>query len=468
MKIDDLIRRRLTFTVLLAMTAALVWLNGANREAPWEHRAWGTLIFFLGLWPALTWVKKGGEGFPAFQVLGLAFLPTQAIPLFTKTDELAVFAESTITASCFQVVCFQLALIAGYAVVRQRPVQGRFWTGEILGRRAPHTLTLGISLATLYLLVTTFFVPAPPGLTGPLRAATAGITMVSAYILGNLMSAGAVTVRERRLLVVNIVTQAIVFASSLILVQAMSLVVVAILGYCSKVRKIPWAVILLSFAIAALLHNGKSSMRDRYWTTESRHQPSLTELPRFFVEWIELGLNPPNEETTNSTAKMTNKLLRRASLFQMLCLVNERTLADQYLRGRTYVDIPAQFVPRVLWSEKPSVHVSTSILGIHFGLQDENATQTTTIGFGYLAEAVANFGLTGALALGFLLGGAIKAAWAKTRTSSLLSPAGLLMIVLTAWCFETGQTLSVWLSSFYQAVVCILGLAIIAKKVFRG
>lgn len=468
MKIDDIIRRRLTFTVLVAMAAALMWLNAANREAPWEHRAWGTLIFFLGLWPAISWVKKGGEGFPAFQVLGLAFVPTQAIPLFTKTDELSLFAESTITTSCFQVVCFQLALIAGYAVIRQRPVRSRFWTDEILGRRAPRTLTLGISLATLYLFITTFFIPPPVGLAGPLRAATAGITMVSAYILGNLMSAGAISGRERRVLVANIVIQATIFASSLILVQAMSLVVVAILGYCSKVRKIPWGVILLAFAIAAVLHNGKSSMRDRYWTTETRHQPSLTELPGFFSEWIGLGLNPPNEDTTNSTAKMTNKLLRRASLFQMLCLVNERTLADQYLRGRTYVDIPAQFVPRVLWSGKPSVHVSTSILGIHFGLQDENATQTTTIGFGYLAEAVANFGMAGAIALGLLLGGAIKAAWSKTRASSLLSPAGLLMIVLTAWCFETGQTLSVWISSFYQAVVCILGLAVIAKKVFRG
>jgi hypothetical protein len=153
----------------------------------------------------------------------------------------------------------------------------------------------------------------------------------------------------------------------------------------------------------------------------------------------------------------------------MLCLVTENNLrTDLRLEGITYADIPYQFVPRYFWDEKPTVHVSTSILGIHFGLQDENATRTTTIGFGFLAEAVANFGLEGGIVLGLCLGCLLKLAWAKTRESDLLSPAGLVMIVLTAWCFETGQTLSVWLSSFYQGAVCIIALAVVAKKFIYG
>lgn len=466
MKIDDLIRRRLSLTVAVAMAAVMVWLNATNRDAPLEHRAWGTAIFLLGLWPAISWVKKGGEGFPAFQVLCLSFLPTQAIPLFTKTDELVVFDEATISRSGFAVVCFQLALIAGYASVRTRPLQSRFWITPIVGRRAPHLLVAGMTLSTLYIFLTTFFIPAPPGLEGPLRAASAGITMVSVYILGYLLSAGEITVRHQRLLVVNIVVQFVVLASGLILVQAISLVVVAFLGYCSRVKKIPWLVIALFFAIVAVLHNGKTPMRDKYWVGEARYQPPFTTLAEFYAEWIELGLSPPADKSSGST--LTNKLLRRASLFQMLCLVMERTVGDQYLHGRTYVDIPAQFVPRVFWSGKPQVHVSTSILSIHFGLQDENATQTTTIGFGYLAESVANFGLKGAIVVGLFLGCILKAAWGCTRAAGLLSPAGLLMIVLTAWCFETGQTLSVWMSSFYQAAVCILGLAVVARKILRG
>lgn len=466
MKIDDLVRRRFTLTVFVAMAAVLVWLNFANREAPFEHRAWGMAIFFLGLWPAMKWVKEGGRGFPAFQVLCLAFLPTQAIPLFTKTDELLVFPEATITTSCSYVVCFQLALIVGHAFIRLRPVRHPFWVEPILGRGAARTLLMGMTLSSLYLVATTFFVLPPAGFEGPLRAATAGITMVSVYILGNLLSAGEINARYKQYLIANILVQAIVLASSLILVQAMSLVVVAFLGYCSRVKKIPWLIILMFFAIVAVLHNGKSAMRDKYWVRETRYQPPLADLPEFFFEWAQFGLDPPKDTSTATT--MTNKLLRRASLFQMLCLVTQRTAGNQYLEGRTYADIPAQFVPRFFWPNKPSVHVSTSMLGIHFGLQDEHATRSTTIGFGYLAEAVANFGLEGAIAVGFLLGCLLKAAWARTRDASLLSPAGLLMIVLTAWCFETGQTLSVWISSFYQASVCILGLAVIAKKILRG
>jgi hypothetical protein len=180
------------------------------------------------------------------------------------------------------------------------------------------------------------------------------------------------------------------------------------------------------------------------------------EMPGFFAEWIDDGIHPSPEEQT--TIKKNN-ILDRASLLQMLCLVIDATDHNlPLLKGETYGYVLPQLVPRIMWPNKPSGQLTSKRLGVYFGLQDENASRSTSIAFGQLAEAYANFGMLGMALFGLFVGCAAKYISIWTRTCPLLSNGGLIMILLMAWSIQVEFPLSVWVGSIYQAAICVLVL----------
>jgi hypothetical protein len=123
-------------------------------------------------------------------------------------------------------------------------------------------------------------------------------------------------------------------------------------------------------------------------------------------------------------------------------------------------------IPRWFWENKPRSHIATYELGIYYGLQDEEATNTTTIAFGLLTEAYANFGLFGAILLGAFWGFCLKKLQILSTFSPMFSFAGLLMVLLTAWAFSAELTMAAWVSSLEQAVLVVLGLPMILRSLF--
>jgi hypothetical protein len=194
-------------------------------------------------------------------------------------------------------------------------------------------------------------------------------------------------------------------------------------------------------------------MRAKYWENGAP-LPTLLQLPDFFDEWIVDGLKPaPKGETPAAKAS----LLDRTSLIQILCLVVSNTPERlPYLDGQTYAQVPGQFVPRFFWPEKPVGHISTYTLAVYYGLQRMEDTQKTTIGFGLLTEAYANFGFFGIILIASAFGIMMKKFCGWAADSPILSYPGLILIVLIAWSFQDELTLSIWLSSMCQAgaVVC--------------
>ncbi|MGA3006737.1 MAG: hypothetical protein ABSE59_02480, partial [Opitutaceae bacterium] len=102
-------------------------------------------------------------------------------------------------------------------------------------------------------------------------------------------------------------------------------------------------------------------------------------------------------------------------------------------------------------------------LSIYYGLQLPEDTAKTTIAFGLLAEAYANFGFYGAGLLGLVFGVCLKKYGAWAQESPILSYAGLILVLLMAWSFQTELTLSIWLSSLFQAAVAVLGVPFILR-----
>ena len=153
----------------------------------------------------------------------------------------------------------------------------------------------------------------------------------------------------------------------------------------------------------------------------------------------------------------------------MLCLVVHYSPDNlPYLDGETYGHVLPQLVPRFFWPDKPRSHVSTYRLSTYYGLQEEDATQTTTIAFGLPTEAYANFGFFGLAGLGLLFGFVFRKLQHFAAHSPMFSPAGLMMIILCAWSLNAELTMAAWISSLYQALIVAIGIPLALRAILRA
>jgi hypothetical protein len=319
----------------------------------------------------------------------------------------------------------------------------------------------GLVLSTLYTLVVPYLYAPPSGVEGILRAVFFGIGTSCTFVISMAWGLGRLRPGEKALIVGCLALQFVLLSASLILRAGTSIVLLGFVGYFFGSRRIPYIALAVALPILAVLNIGKYDLRKTYWTPELQYQPSLGELPAFYGEWFQAGLKPRAQSET----KAGKLLLERNSLLQILCLVIDRTPDFQpYLSGQTYEQIPGQFVPRLFWPDKPRGHISTYTLSIYYGLQSEEATHETTIAFGFLPEAYANFGIWGALGLGVTFGVCFRKITRWSVRSPVFSYAGLMLILLSAWSFQTELTLSGWLASLFQGSVSIFAFAFVFRR----
>lgn len=429
------------------------------------HLPLGLLIMTLACVPALLWAKRGRASLPAFETLMLTGANTYAFPLLTGHQEMMSYLPEDVTTAAWVVITFQTVAILVYEIVPGRPSTHPFWRDEVITQNLGRWLTRGIALNTAYVLISTFTDWVPPAFESMLRAVFFGIGIICTFITSRRLGRGELSPGEQLFFTINVLLQCITMMTTLFLVGTVSLLLLAMLGYISSSGKVPFVVVGIALVGLAVLHNGKSEMRLRYWEPE-HIQPTISQVPGFFTEWIQYGLDFSNDP--DSRTKITKKLIERTSLFHIICLVTSTTPSSlPFMDGETYRDIPAQFVPRIFWPDKPPGHVSTSKLSVYYGLQSEEDTAKTTIGFGMIAEGYANYGFMGVAGVGALLAFLIKKLQSWGQDSPLFSYGGLILVILLAWSFQVEFTLSIWLASFYQACFAVLLLPFALSRITR-
>lgn len=449
----------------VAVVAILIFYGSTSKLTEPLHLYLGVIMLALAVLPALLWARSSNRGLPTFEVLLLTTGNAYALPLLSAHVQLRAYDSETVTSAAIALIAYQLSAIFVFLVTKGNPGRSVFFTEEVLTRDLQKYLSRGLLLSTAYAFISTFYPSLIPyEYNSLIRAVTYGVGTVATFSESRRWGQGLLKPGEKAFFVAMIAIQVLSNFATLFLVTGMSLLVLALVGYVAGARRLPIAAALTIFAMAALLHNGKSTMRGKYWNNEEvSSRLELHETPAFLAEWIEAGLAPSREEEEKAMAK---KLLERSSVFHILCLVVANS-PDRlpYLAGETYRHIPGQFVPRFFWVEKPHAHIATDILCIYYGLQDETSVRNATIGFGMICEAYANFGLTGVMVLGAVFGFVLRRLQLATVDSPLLSYAGIFMIILTAWCFQTEANLALWLSSMFQGLVTVMGLPFIIRNI---
>ncbi len=453
---------RLYSSGLFAVAAIICYYTYTSKIDDPLH-LWAGLLMIVGATvPALLWAKRHDGRFPVFEVLMLTGLNTYAIPLLSGHQQLKLYPSETITTAAFCVLLYQFVAIVTFTATSARPKTTRGWTDEVITGDIANLLGYGMVITTTYTIISGFTDWIPFDLKGPIRAVCYGVGIISTFLQSRMWGQGTLPHYRKGIFLFQLALQVIFSWAALFLIGGISILVLGLLGYVSGGKKLPIVALAIVLPITGILHNGKSPMRKKYWEGGAP-APTITQIPAFYSEWIGYGLS--TGDTGTDEPERGSKLLERTSLFHILCLVADNTPARQpYLEGETYRYVPGQFIPSFFWRGKPPAHVATNRLSIYYGLQDENATTKTTIAFGMLAEAYANFGYFGAALLGATLAFCLRKIGDWSVNSPILSYPGLLLVVLMAWSFQAELTMAAWLSSLYQACVAVLGVPFIMRN----
>lgn len=452
----------------LFIVSAFLW-----RSQVWENQLLSlanVAMLVLGVVPMLAWLQRNDQTYPIMEFLLLTTVPFYAIPALTAHEGLFAYPEEVLLNSALVVVAFQLACImGGFASARlyhPRPSRSHsWWDMEVMPESNMKFTSYTIAIFTAWLFFSTMTSLIPSNWVGTLRAVFYGIGIISVFIQARLWGAGQLNQTQKAWFVFNLITQVLLTFISLLLINGMSVVLTALLGYFSVARRMPWVPVLIALPLFALLHNGKPHMRKIYWENHEP-APTLTQIPAFFTRWVELGLSNEKVGDDSKDQTLTYGLMRRASLFQIVCVaVDTMPYRAPYLYGASYTMIPSQIAPRFLWPDKPSPQLSVKLLSVQLGILSMEETETTSVGFGLLTEAYANFGFLAVSVLGAMFGFLFSRLALATEQCATISAAGMLRILCLVWILSAEVTLAVWLSSLYQACIAI-GVPLFAFKTF--
>lgn len=467
--VPELAALRLYRGALLALIGVLLYFLWSVHGSPTTGQTVALAVIAVAAWPALSWAKNRRTWFPAFEISMLSCIAFYAIPLFKGGSELAGFTLDVRAKSSLTTLLYVLCASWAFSRTQRRP-RVPLWAREsLLPATAMQWMHLGMFFNTLYVYLSFYALVIPYEIEGTLRALFFGVGIMSTFIVARLWGAGALTQFQKAFFVTNLVSYLILSFATLYLIGGISTLLLAIISYTSARRRIPWVAITLTVLVASLLHLGKSKMRLVHWVAgQSSYTTapvaSLTQLPAYYGEWLDYSTAALHAGGDTDEAA-PNTLFDRASLIQMICLCVEE-VPDQrdYLGGSTYAGIPALFVPRFLWPDKPSSLQANVDIAIYVGLVSTESSQSVSIAFGPIAEAYLNFGYFGVGALGLIIGWFYKRVALASDGAPQFSALGIAMILLTAWSFQAEQIMATWISSLFQACVICIGLPLIYKK----
>jgi hypothetical protein len=248
-----------------------------------------------------------------------------------------------------------------------------------------------------------------------------------------------------------------VFAMSnlFLLGGAMNLAAV-MLGYVLATKRLPWFGFAMVFALLSILNAGKYSVREAYWAhnSQSVQNASLGQVPGMLIDWLVEGISKVGSSSTLNNPS----LLERTSLLHMVLTVQEATpKIIPYLEGETYAMLPEMMVPRFVDPEKIESQAVLNLLSVRYGRETVEDTAKTTIGWGMVAEAYANFGNLGVIAVGAVFGVLCGFLMRLSATAGATSVAMLIAIASTLTLCNVEGDFSYIMVTLFQTIagVCV-------------
>ncbi|NEO61399.1 MAG: hypothetical protein F6J98_13545, partial [Moorea sp. SIO4G2] len=121
-------------------------------------------------------------------------------------------------------------------------------------------------------------------------------------------------------------------------------------------------------------------------------------------------------------------------------------------------------VPRILNPNKIRSNEGTYILNINYGIQTREATNTTTIGWGLMNEAYANFGILGCAGLAVFMGTFYGKVTQWSINAPILSAQSLFAVLILTFAFQTEWSAGVYVAALFQSSTVLGAIVVVLMK----
>jgi hypothetical protein len=397
------------------------------------------------------WVSSGAFGIPVLPVISVLSYLYYAMPLLSG-NTLAVYRPEDLVWAALSVGLFLTAaslaawpfLGEGRGRKKLPTIQAPGKTRLIKTRSVNNLATndelyrlifIGLAAGILYYLALASGVASSLGTTiGVVRSVAVTLTSLACYLTGFARGAGFLTGQRWFAALAGFLLVTALSMSSLFLVGGAVNIAAALLGYVLAAKRIPWIMLGMVFAILSILNAGKLNIRNEYWMrdNQSLKNSSIMQLPGMMVDWFAAGIGGTVSKALGSRQPESTTLLERTSLLHMVLAVQEATPSIiPYLEGGTYALLPSMLVPRFLEPDKTESQAGLNLLSVRYGRQRAEDTYKTTLGWGMVAEAYANYGNPAVIIVGVLFGAFCGMLMRLSATAAPLSLAMLIAIAST-------------------------------------
>lgn len=254
--------------------------------------------------------------------------------------------------------------------------------------------------------------------------------------------------------------------------SAVAIVLITVVAYAMKRRRMPRLALGVIFVIVLFLEPGKQTFRERYWSN-AEQAGATTRALDWFSESARMWNTAFSGGSSQAWTDLAMRTVSRLDLLTQTANVLDRTPSMvPYQYGKLYQYFLVTYIPRVLWPEKPSMNEANRWYQVSYGLTSEERLDSVSIACGFLAEGYINFGWPGLLGIMFSVG--IFLAWFER---AFLSPgAGIYMnalgLALLHSVLAIESQMAQYLSGMVQTVllttVLLAPVLVISKKKMRG
>ncbi len=440
----------------LALAALAVYEGLQFRFISAEVTALALLVCAAALAPAFLWVRRQAPGYPLFPTMAATYLWTYGLPALNQQFAVALYPSSRQAAALSAALLFLAVSTLTWLALVRRPAPLPRQLLQFDRRATVPALLAGLALATLWQFNGSLqLVTIPRGYASVLSALSIAAASVASPSLAFLLGQGKLTRGARASYVALLGAYLVAHLGSLQLASVITLGI-SIFTYSIARGRVPFAFSLGLLVAFTVLQTGKAEMRGRYW---GRQQGPVKPwgYPALFQEWAACGvqhiLTPPDVPSD----RMVQDPLERSSLLWVMLRTQDQIPARKpFLLGETHELILPLLVPRLLNDSKISAIRGNQILAVYVGILRKEDSDRVAIGFGYLAEAYANFGWTGIVVLALVLGAVLAQLTRWSLGAPVISLRGMFAILVLVTCLPTEGTASGSLSVLFQHSVVLL------------
>lgn len=420
------------------------------------------------MYPFYLWCAEKVRGMPVFPFFALTYLWTFCLPLLSENPNVLQYSASAHLYAALSTVLFLGSGTAVWWQFVQSPHQS---SKPFHALKAESAETFFIAIVGAGALLNMYVIGGWHGIPDKLftivRGVILGLGFLGIFVVAYRSGQGTLNKLKERLFFVCLCLNILTAAASLVLKTALTVFLLSVVAYVIGGRKLPLIPMMLGLILLLPLHYGKHEMRHKYWVPNTAHFIQPWDYPAWFQEWSGYAMENLNqEEDPYEKKEKKESFVERSSVIHMLMMAQEKIPAQySYVNGATYAILPQLILPRALNPNKIRSHEGTHMLNIHIHRQTYEDTLRTTIAWGLLPEAYANFGLVGCGMIGGILGGLYGMVTRTAMGKPAFSIQALFCILILSMALaSTEWTAGVYVATLFQSSMPLIGMKIVFMK----